>query len=261
MPTIRNKDVSIYYEIQGDGPVIVFHTGAGGDHRIWDYAGYTDGLPGFRKILMDQRGRGKSSRPASAEDHRLQCYAEDIAAVLDDAGSESAGFWGYSDGAIVGIAFGAYYPKRMKALVGSGGIPFLDLCDLPPIADEAAFIREIVARGGVRHELEGFMDRENDHFPEPIDLNIRDGDPLMNALDEIAWRSWRGPKSIYGTMSAPVLMITGEKEDKNHQTEKSVAAMPNARMVRIPGVGHLANFYRGDLSRSRALQFFQENLV
>jgi pimeloyl-ACP methyl ester carboxylesterase len=220
MPVLTNDGIRIHYEVRGDGPAILFHTGAGGDSRIWEYAGYMDGLPGFTKILMDQRGRGRSGRPEGAEAHRMEHFAADIGAVLDDAGFESAGFWGYSNGVYPGLAFGAANPKRIEALVGTGTLWFQDVADLGPVADEAAFIGEQVAKGGVAQDVDEYQRLDGEHFPEAIDRNVREGDPRMYALDRIGRRSWHGPKSVYPSFVAPILMITGERETDEGNTEK-----------------------------------------
>ena len=260
MPVITSEGVSIWYEVRGEGPALLFHTGAGGDSRIWEYAGYVDGLPGFAKILMDQRGRGRSGRPETSEAHRMEHFVADIGAVLDDAGVESAGFWGYSNAVFAGLAFGIAHPRRLRALLGTGTLPYQDISDLGPVTDEAAFIAEQVAKGGVGQDVDGYQAQDGERFPDPIDRNVRDGDPRMYALDRIGRRSWHGPKSLYPSFRAPVLMLTGEKEEDEGQTVKALAALPNARGVRIPGVGHLASFYRSDLALPYALPFLREHL-
>ncbi len=252
--------MTIYYAVRGKGPAVLFHTGAGGSGRIWELAGYVDALQGFRVILMDQRGRGKSGHPPGVEDHRMPCFVSDVAAVLDDAGVESTAFWGYSNGVMVGMAFGAAHPKRLRALVGTGSLANQDYTDLPPIADPQAFIRENVAKRGVAQDVDRHMRESNDRFPNLIDANVREGDPLMYALDRIAWRSWQGPKSLYATFETPVLMLTGEREDDDHETEKALAALPKARGVRVPGMGHLSAFARSDLSVPHAVPFLREHL-
>ncbi len=250
--------MSIHYEVRGEGPAILFHTGAGGDGRIWEFAGYVDGLPGFTKILMDQRGRGRSGRPETAEAHRMEHFVADIGAVLDDAGVESAAFWGYSNGVYPGLAFGAAHPQRIQALVGTGTLWFQDVSDLGPVPDEAAFIDEQVAKGGVVQDVDEYQRVDGEHFPEAIDRNVRAGDPRQYALDRIGRRSWHGPRSLYASFAAPVLMITGEREQDEGATAKALEAMPHGRGVRIPGVGHLASFYRSDLALPLALPFLRE---
>lgn len=259
MTTVTSGGVKIQYEVRGKGPAILFHTGAGGDRRIWELAGYVDALKGFKVILMDQRGRGKSGHPTGIDDHRMPCFVADVAAVLDDAGVDSTAFWGYSNGVMVGLAFGAAQPKRLRALLGTGSLGYSDFTDLPPVPDVQAFIRENVAKGGVAQDVDRFMKEENDRFPNVIDANVRLGDPLMYALRRIAWRSWKGPKSLYAGFATPVLMLTGEREDPEQETEKALAALPKGRGVRIAGTGHLSNFARSDLSMPHAIPFLRQH--
>ncbi len=261
MPNVKNDGVVIHYKVKGRGPAILFHTGAGGDSRMWELAGYVDALPGFRKILLDQRGRGKSGRPTEVEDHRMDRFVSDVAAVLDDAGVEAAAVWGYSNGAMVGLAFGTAYPRRLTALLGTGSLAVRDYADLPPIPDSQAFIQENVAKGGVAQDVDRHMKDGHDRFPALIDANVRLGDPLMYALDRVAWRSWKGPRSLYPAFAAPVLMLTGEREDPDHETEKALALLPNARGVRIARAGHLSAFAESALSVPHALPFLREHLA
>lgn len=259
MSVITSDGVPIHYEVQGDGPAVLFHTGSGGDSRIWEHAGYVRGLKGFRKVLMDQRGRGRSGRPESVDEHRMEHFVRDVTAVLDHAGIESAGFWGYSTGIFVGLAFGAAHPDRLHALVGIGTLPYRDISEYGPVPDVPGFIAEQVAKGGVGQDVDAYMRADGERFPEAIDRNVREGDPRMYALDRIGRRYWKGPKSLYGTFAAPVLVITGERETDDGETEKCLAAMPRARGVRIPGLGHLATFYRSDVSLPHAEPFLRHN--
>ena len=260
MTFVERGGVRIHYESVGEGPAVVLQTGAGGDSEIWRLAGYVDGLTGFRKILLDQRGRGQSDRPKALEAHRMEEFVADLAAVLDDAGVESAAYWGYSNGVRVGIAFGAAHPKRLRALLGTGGIRYRDMTELPRV-DAPAEIDKDVARGGVSAEVDWFREHEHDAFPEAIDRNVRAGDPLMHALDGVAWLDWRGPKSALVGFRAPWLMISGEREDPDRFTEQCVAAVPGARVARLPGVGHLGAFYRSDLALAEALPFLRAHLA
>jgi pimeloyl-ACP methyl ester carboxylesterase len=259
MPYATSHGVRIYYEAEGEGPAVVFQTGAGGDLRMWRYAGYTDGLPGFRKILMDQRGRGRSDRPDTIESHRMERHFEDVAAILDDVGVNRCAFWGYSNGILVGLAFGVAYPSRLAALVGTGAMSFQDFTDLPPV-DLADLVKQDASRGGVGAVLDRYMAAENESFPPEIDQNVRAGDPLMFALDRAGRRSWRGPLSLYDGFQVPTLILAGEREDTERETERCVARMPRATLHRVPGVGHLGAFSRSELSIPIALSFLRGTL-
>lgn len=252
---VKNGAVRIFYEIEGGGPPLILHTGGGGDLRIWKYAGYTEALSGFTKIMIDQRGRGKSDRPSTIQSHKMEEFVSDICAVLDDANVESAGFWGYSAGALVGVAFGSMHQNRLRALVGTGSLPFVNFSDLQKPADIAAEIRKDVEAGGVKAELEKYMKNDNDRFPDAIHNNVLEGDPLMYALDDVAWYEWNGPLNAYAQLQAPVMMISGQLEDPDHQTEESIKRIPKGRLARIPGIGHLSAFYRSDLTLPHVLPF------
>jgi pimeloyl-ACP methyl ester carboxylesterase len=260
MVFVSSSGVRIHYEVEGRGPALVLHTGGGGDHRMWELAGYTRALEGYRKILIDQRGRGRSDRPADQESHRMECFVDDVNAVMDDAGVDSAGFWGYSDGSLVGMAFADAHPGRLKALVGTGGVPYLNLSELPKPVDRQAEIERIAGDGGVMASLKRFMERENDRFPDPIYKNVAETDPRMNALDDVAWMEWNGPRAVCQKLRIPVLLIAGEKEDLKGQTEKIAAEIPNGRVIRLAGMGHLGAFYRNDVALSHALPFLKEHL-
>jgi pimeloyl-ACP methyl ester carboxylesterase len=259
----NNGGVWIHYEIEGTGPAVLMRTGAGGDCRIWKDAGYVAGLKGYRTILMDQRGRGKSDRTTSIESHSYDNHVSDIETVLDDAGVESAAYMGYSAAATMGIAFAAAHPNRLKALVGMGSLPFYNFSELPKLANPEDEIEKIVAVGGVRREYEEASAEEGGRFPESIEQNVLGGDPRMRALDFVAGRvvkPWRGPLNVYPNLRFPVLMISGEKEDPERITEKAIAKIPKGQLVRLPGAGHLSSFYRSDLTLPYILPFLSKNL-
>lgn len=260
MPYVENRGVRIHYEDEGQGPAVLLHTGAGGDVRIWADAGYLAGLTGFRVIRIDQRGRGLSGRPPTVEGHRFEHFVDDVRAVLDSAHVERAGFWGYSSGILVGIGFGGAYPGRLAGLVGTGALRWRDLAELPAV-DEAAEIAADVARGGVAAEVDRHQAISGERFPPAIDANVRAGDATMHALDGVAWLAWKGPRSVLERLSTPILLLTGEREDPDRATERTVASVPGARLVRIPGVGHLGVFARSDLALPHAVPFLREHLA
>ncbi len=162
----------------------------------------------------------------------------------------------------MGVAFGSLHPDRLTALVGIGSLYCYNIRDRPKPADPDAEVQRITAAGGVRAEYEAFMKEDNDRFPDPIHENVIGGDPFMRALDAVAAYStqWRGPLDAYPTLRAPVLMLSGEREDPERETEKSVAKIPNGTVVRLQGVGHLSAFYRSDLTLTHIRPFLQKHL-
>lgn len=132
MPEARSGGVSIHYEVEGDGPPIVLHTGAGGDLEMWRQAGYVGGLSGMQVVLMDHRGHGRSGRPKELAEHRIDRYVDDVVAVADVLGLTRFSFLGYSDGTAVGCALAARHPDRVDAVIGVGSASTRRTWSSPP---------------------------------------------------------------------------------------------------------------------------------
>ncbi len=65
-------------------------------------------------LAIDCRGHGASDKPAGP--YRVELFAEDLAAVLDAEGWETARVAGASMGGCVALAFAAAYPQRVQGL-------------------------------------------------------------------------------------------------------------------------------------------------
>jgi pimeloyl-ACP methyl ester carboxylesterase len=74
----------------------------------------------FRLIRFDKRGTGLSDRPTAMA--TLEQRADDIRAVMDAAGVDSAIILGNSEGASMAAMFAATHPTRTRALVIWGGM-------------------------------------------------------------------------------------------------------------------------------------------
>jgi len=71
----------------------------------------------YRIIRPDARGLGSSSTAFDLQrDVTLDALVEDLAAVLDHAGAQSVHFCGESMGGILGLAFSASHPERVRTL-------------------------------------------------------------------------------------------------------------------------------------------------
>jgi len=81
-----------------------------------EFARFLDRLAGMgRLILFDKRGTGLSDRVAGVP--TLEQRADDIAAVMDAAGSARAAITAWGEGAGIAAMFAATHPERVAALV------------------------------------------------------------------------------------------------------------------------------------------------
>ena len=113
---------------------------------------------GFRVLVFDGRGNGRSGRPATG--YRTDDFVQDTLSVLDAVGIKTAVLVGISDGAKWGIQMAAEHPGRVSDLVLIGPSARLS--------------------GSQRKDLQSF-------FSEPVD---RDG---WNKYNAVYWqRDYRG---------------------------------------------------------------------
>jgi class 3 adenylate cyclase len=121
----RSGDVSIAYQMLGDGPFdVVFVPPAVSNVELgWEVPNtrtFLDGLASFSRLIhFDKRGTGMSDRVVGAP--TLETRMDDVRAVMDAAGSGRAALVGWSEGVAMSALFAATYPERAWALVLYGG--------------------------------------------------------------------------------------------------------------------------------------------
>src|SRR5580700_5617974 len=97
--------VSIAYEVTGEGrPVILLH-GFPDSGRLWRHQVPALAEAGFKVIVPDLRGYGRSDKPAEVEAYAMAALAGDVAAVLRDACAPRAHIVGHDWGAALAWAF------------------------------------------------------------------------------------------------------------------------------------------------------------
>src|SRR5215204_6237180 len=112
----RNGDISIAYQVVGNGPVDLVHGPGSVSHLeyFWEeprHAYYLRRLASFsRLITFDKRGTGLSDRSAGIA--TMEERMDDVRAVIDAAGSERSILCGVSESAPLMCLFAATYPER-----------------------------------------------------------------------------------------------------------------------------------------------------
>jgi len=117
----RAGDVDVAYQVYGDGmvPVVGIPGAASAVELLWDYAPTLPWLERWGAMAtmahFDKRGTGSSDRVVGAPS--MEARIEDVTAVMDAAGFESAALYGLSEGGAIAALFAATYPERVQALV------------------------------------------------------------------------------------------------------------------------------------------------
>ena len=247
MPHEPVGDVSLYFELHdfcepwraARSPIVFLH-GLGGSHAMWLYQvpAFCDRFP---VITVDLRGHGQSS--GGDADFGMADMARDVARLLRNLGVGRAH--------IVGLSLGGMVAQQV-ALDSPVAVASLVLADTLAGAPAGA---EVLMRDALRFIEEGDMAeiakaRITNAFSDRVDAAMRD-----YFIDQVA----RNDKSAYvraaraafgfntrerlGEISAPTLVVVGEDDRVTPPvcSEELAAGIRGARLVRIPGGGHITN--------------------
>ena len=187
MTTTHGIDVPgarLRYEVRGSGPLLLV---MGAPMPAAAFAPLADALAGDHTVVThDPRGIAGSPLDDPEEDSTPELRADDVAALLDALGADSADVFGSSGGAVTGLAVVAHHPGRLRTLVAHEP-PLLEL--LPDAAERRAEVDETVEtfrREGLEAAWRRFMvnagfgDGDGDGAPtppreEPSEQELADG--------------------------------------------------------------------------------------
>ncbi len=117
----RNGEVSIAYQVIGDGPIDLVLVGGFVSHLevLWEsplVRAFLERLAGFARVICwDKREQGLSDR--LGQPPTLEQGMDDLRAVMDAVGSRRAGLVGASEGGPMSILFAASFPERVTHLI------------------------------------------------------------------------------------------------------------------------------------------------
>lgn len=123
MPYVERKgEPTLHYELDDytdpwkNAPYLLLQHGFARNARFWfSWVPYLSRF--FKVVRPDLRGLGKSSPDFDFKSGlSLENYLKDINAVIDHLGADSVHYCGESLGGILGIAFAAEHPARVRTL-------------------------------------------------------------------------------------------------------------------------------------------------
>ncbi len=148
----RSGDAQIAYQVRGAGPGLVSLMGAiPGLAALEEPLGgpYWERLARFgRLVVLDERGSGRSDPLPPGQSPSVDDQADDLVAVLDDAGIERAFISTFHAGGAVGVAFAARYPERTEGLFIVNGWARLITGDGYPYGMTQAFSDQLIEAHG-----------------------------------------------------------------------------------------------------------------
>lgn len=122
MPHLNRAGVNVWYEVSGEGPVVLCTHGFSLTGHMWKdaVAALSDR---FRMVTWDIRGHGWSDSPADPQAYSKALALDDMNALLDAVGAERAVLMGHSLGGYLSLSFHVEHPERVQGLVLVGTGP------------------------------------------------------------------------------------------------------------------------------------------
>jgi 3-oxoadipate enol-lactonase len=254
MAFVETNGINLYYEVHGQGPVVVLAHPGGGNHLSW-----WQQVPTFARsytcITFDHRGHGATRD--LPDDPGAAAYVEDLAGLLDHLTIRQAAIVGQSMGGWTAMGFAEAYPERVSALVltnSTGGIrdpeldQHLDLAKTwhPRQLWAGAYAKDFAQREPARAFLYQQITAWNVRRP----ANLGAQRELVHHVEPIMERP------------IPTLFLTGEEDIllPPQLVERVASQIPHALFVKIPGVGHSAYFEKPEEFNRIVLEFLQQRV-
>jgi len=250
--------LSLYTEGTVGDTILLLHGGPGVPDYLADVSAILAAK--HRVVRFDQRGTGRSA--CDSGQYRLNDYVDDVDAVRRACGLEQLNLFGHSWGGLVAQLYAARHPGRVGKLCLCNSS--IGLCN-----DWKAMERAVMAHNRRRSGLWGFMLLGVDQLLAMLPGAA--GDRAARRMMARVWRNYFDPPAsappasnewlagvhsrailatrraaraasaseIQGAMPAPVLIVFGESDIYGTTTEILIARYPRARVVVIPGAGHV----------------------
>lgn len=240
-----------HVQVMGAGPVVLLLHGAGGATHSW-----RDLMPilaaNYTVVAVDLPGQG-FSRAGSRSRLSLDAMAADLGALMADQGWQVAAIVGHSAGAALALRMAQGGDVRaVVALNGALGnfrglagwlFPAMaKMLALNPLT-AALFARTAGSEQSVRALISGTGSALDDRGLALYRALVRDSAHVDGTLGMMA--GWRLDLLLEALpfIHTPTLFIAGENDRAvpPDTSDRAVARMPDARCVRVLGLGHLAH--------------------
>jgi len=229
MPRIDVAGVGINYIDEGSGPVAVLvHGFASSQHGNWQAPGVVGALTaaGRRVVALDCRGHGQSDKPHDPAAYGGTAMADDVIALIDHLGLDAVDLVGYSMGGFIAASLLVRHPERLRSVV-LAGVGDAILAGGLPRGRSQQIADALDAAPGTRAEdkvARGFR-----VFAE------RTGNDLQALAASQRGRGGGYDAAKLRDVRLPVLVLLGEDDALVAPADGLAAAIPGARLVRVPG--------------------------
>jgi pimeloyl-ACP methyl ester carboxylesterase len=222
-------------------PAVVMIHGAGFDHTTWALHDRWFAHHGYAVLAPDLPGHGRSAGGALTT---IAGLADWIAALLDAAGAATARLIGHSMGSLIALEAAARHPGRITrldlmataAMMTVGPELLKDAEANAPSAIDMVSIWSL----GFRAELGGSL-APGLWMHQGAQRVLQATAPGVLFTDLAACNSYHDALTAAADLKIPVTLILGERDMMTPAKagRALAAALPQARVVILPGTGHM----------------------
>jgi len=286
---IQNQDLQMaYMDIQSDKPnhksIVLLH-GKNFNGSYWETTIRELVKNGFRVIVPDQIGFGKSSKPAHFQ-YSFQQLAYNTKSLLDTLGISQTAVLGHSMGGMLATRFALMYPETTQKLILENPIGLEDYGQMVPYQTVDQWYKSELAQDYDKikqYQLSYYYD--NKWKPEYDQwVNQLAGWTINKEYSLVAWNAALTTDMIFTQpvvyefplLKCPTLLIIGTRDRTalgkalapaevqktmglyNELGKKTQQKIPQARLVEIKNIGHLPHIESFELFIQPLLKFLNE---
>src|SRR6056297_688163 len=209
-------------------PVVLHHGFAADTVTNWVSPGVVDVLldAGRSVISVDARGHGASDKPHDPDHYGEGRMSADLLELLDDLALERIDLVGYSMGAIVSTIAASRDRRIRRLVIGGIGGRIARLGD----GTTTGLDRSAIAEALLADDPDTVTDPSARAFRRFADST--GGDRLALAAQ---MRSAHTSRIALGDITAPTLLIVGDRDPLADDPDALVAAIPECRLQVVPG--------------------------
>lgn len=246
MPKERIGDVSLYYEIHGNGDPLLMIMGLGASSVSWGDDLVRELSRSFRTIIFDNRGTGQSDKPNIP--YTLEMFANDAAGLLDALAIDRAHVIGVSMGGMIAQEMALRHGPRLQTLTlgcttagGRNSVPpppeSMKLLTAPR---EGLSDADLIRRSWPLSYTQSYIQDHRDELESMIDRILENPTPPFAYMRQLqatySLKTYdRLPKIV-----TPTLVVAGANDVLIPARNSEIIAerIPNAQLTLIPDVGH-----------------------
>jgi len=239
---VSHEGAQIWYSSFGAGPAVLLLHGGLGHSGNWGYQIPVLLENGYRAILIDTRGHGRSTRDTRPYTYEL--LASDVLAVLNHLEIKKVVTVGWSDGActslvlektasarVAGVFYFACNMNRIGAKDPFDPSPLLERCFSRHVKDYAAL----------------------SSTPDQFTRLLEDLSPMQRTQPDYSTHD-------LAAISVPVVIAQAEHDEfiKREHAEYLARTIPNARYQFLPEVSHFAPLQKPSQFNTAILSFIED---